>query len=278
MDMSPTIEEKPPPAAYAIRARNISVNAENAIHNDEGARSLGFAGGLVSGVTVYAYLTRPLVARFGTEALEGTTQRTAFFAPVYEGDALRIESTTAPESLAHAVRVQAAKADGEAVALLEVERPALLPEPAALPAFQPRGPEEERPRFAWDAVAPGRAFRGFLWRPAAEEQRAWCESVQDDLPLYREGARPPCHPGWVLQQANQAISREFRMTPWIHVSSRIVWRGLPRVGEAIEVRAEPRETWEKDGNRFVLLHVALAAAGRPLLEIAHKAILQVASR
>lgn len=262
---------------YSLRARNISVNAENKIHDDAGARSLGFAGGLVPGVTVYAYMTHPLVARFGEDALQGTVSRAAFFAPVYEGDDVRIElAPAAPASLTDGVTLTARKG-AEPVAILEVSRPPALPAPGAWPDFSPRN-DEVRPAFDWREVVVGRAFHGFRWKPSEADQRAWCDSVADELPLYGAGSHPPCHPGWVLQQANFTIGREFRMTPWIHVSSRLIWHGAIQVGEPFEVRAVPVEKWEKKGGRYALLRVLIASAGKALLEIEHKAILQVAPR
>jgi hypothetical protein len=266
-------------APYLVRARNISVNSENRIHDEEGARRLGFAHGLVSGVTVYSYLMRPLLERFGEAALTGTSSRAAFFAPVYDGDALRIGVAPGEAgSLAAPLKAQAFGEGGEAVAVLEIEKPARLPEPGALPDYHPREPEAERPAFDWGAVVPGRAFHGFAWKPTAEENRRWCESVDGGLPLFRGADRPPLHPGWVLQQANNTLTREFRMNPWIHVSSRILMREPLRAGDAVEVRAVPIDRWEKGGNRYTRLHVALAVNGRAALEIEHKAILQVAPR
>jgi hypothetical protein len=261
----------------AVRARNLSVNAENGIHADEGARALGFARGLVSGVTLYSYMTRLLVARRGAAAMEGTSSRVAFFAPVHDGDALEIAVDSAePDAWAGPVSIRAAKAHGEAVAIWEVERPRRLTAPDPPPALQPRGSHEERPAFRWEAVASGQPFHGFVWRPDGKENRAWCDSVEDELELYRTGMRPLCHPGWVLQQANQAIAREFRMPPWIHVSSRIACYRAPRVGDTVEVSAVPLETWERQGNRYALLRVAMTIAGQAALEIGHKTILQLA--
>jgi len=48
-----------------VTARNTAAQSENAIHDDEVARQYGFRGGLVPGVTVYAYLTHPLVEAWG---------------------------------------------------------------------------------------------------------------------------------------------------------------------------------------------------------------------
>ena len=43
--------------SYTVKARNTSTSSENKIHDDAVAKTYGFRGGLVPGVTVYAYLT-----------------------------------------------------------------------------------------------------------------------------------------------------------------------------------------------------------------------------
>ena len=52
---------------YRVRARNTSTDSENKIHDDSVAASYGFRGALVPGVTVFAYVTVPLVERFGQD-------------------------------------------------------------------------------------------------------------------------------------------------------------------------------------------------------------------
>ena len=70
---------------YRIKARNTSTQSENAIHHDDVARSYGFAGGLVPGVTVYAYVTHPLVAAWGPDWLERGTASKDFITQVEAG-------------------------------------------------------------------------------------------------------------------------------------------------------------------------------------------------
>jgi len=264
---------------HRVKARNISVNAENRIHDEEGARGLGFAHGLVSGVTVYSYLFAPLLRRFGPEALESAVVRTAFFAPVYDGEDLLIgPDGPVTEKLAEPVRMRARRASGEPVATLELSRPPVMPEPASLPGYAPREAKDERPAFSWERVIPGRAFHGFAWAPGIEEHQRWCASVGADDPVFRESPLPPLHPGLILQQANQSLTREFRMNPWIHVSSRIVVRDALRAGDAVEVRAMPVECWEKKGDRYARIQAALVRNGRAAVEIDHKTILEVSPR
>src|SRR5262245_59450085 len=50
---------------HRIQAHNNATASANKIHDDAVAAQYGFRGGLVQGVTVYAYMTYPLVQSFG---------------------------------------------------------------------------------------------------------------------------------------------------------------------------------------------------------------------
>ena len=251
------------------RARNISVNGENAIHDDKQAKALGYAGGLVSGVTVFAYLMSAVVRRFGPEALEGAMGRVAFLEPVYDGEPLAIEGQGA--ALSAGLNLRAARG-GTAVAVMEWSCPE---QPPAVPALLDVANDgSERPLFDWRQLTAPMPFRGFEWRPTQADQTAWCEGVDEEQALFREGTAPPVHPGLVLQQANNIVSRQFRMTPWIHVSSRMNWVRPLRTGESVQVGALLRECWEKNGHRYGLLEVVLHAQSEVALAIEHKVILQ----
>jgi hypothetical protein len=56
---------------------------ENKIHEDDLARQYGFKGGLVPGVTVYGWMTHPVVEALGAEWLERGTFETGFAKPIY---------------------------------------------------------------------------------------------------------------------------------------------------------------------------------------------------
>ena len=55
----------PTSTTYRVEAYNLSHASENKIHDDAVAQKLGFAGGLVPGVEVYAYACHPAVAALG---------------------------------------------------------------------------------------------------------------------------------------------------------------------------------------------------------------------
>src|SRR2546428_11844039 len=56
---------------------------ENKIHEDDVARQYGFKGGLVPGVTVYGWLTHPVVETLGAKWLEKGSFRARFAKPIY---------------------------------------------------------------------------------------------------------------------------------------------------------------------------------------------------
>src|SRR5262249_17870953 len=76
--------------AYEVLARNIVTASENKIHDDAVARRLGFAGGLVAGVEVYAYMTRAMISRYGKVWLDHGTADCRFLKPVYDGQPVQV--------------------------------------------------------------------------------------------------------------------------------------------------------------------------------------------
>ena len=83
--------------SYGVKARNTSAHSENKIHDDAVARQYGFRGGLVPGVTVYAYLTEPLVAAFGAAWLQRGTASVRFHKPVFDGEELTVAGDVTAE-------------------------------------------------------------------------------------------------------------------------------------------------------------------------------------
>ena len=74
-----------PLVSYDLVARNTATASSNKIHADDVARQYGFAGGLVPGVDVYAYLAHVPAAAWGAGWLESGTMQARFLTPVYDG-------------------------------------------------------------------------------------------------------------------------------------------------------------------------------------------------
>src|SRR5437870_8819721 len=79
-------------STVVIRAHNNAVNSENEIHADAVAQRYGFRGGLVPGVTVYAYMGGPVVDVLGPDWREHGTMSARFVKPVYDGDEVTVSA------------------------------------------------------------------------------------------------------------------------------------------------------------------------------------------
>ena len=242
------------------------------MHSDDVARDYGFQGGLVPGVTVFAYMTRPVVAHYGAAWLARGWAEVSLLKPAYEDELLTVAQEAAGDGSNGELALVCTNAAGTELARMQA---GVAPSPGAIDArasVTPAPPLVERPEATWDLMAIGEPFPALHWRPTPDENTAWCEDVRDDLPLYREGDTPLLHPGLVLRQANFALRNRFLLPAWIHVGSRIAFRAALRAGRAYEVRAVPEEKWQRKGHEFVRLYVAIRTGPEVAAEIVHTAI------
>ena len=78
---------------HRIKASIDLADSSNQIQNDEYAQRCGFRAGLVSGTTIFAYMSRPLVEFLGRDWLERGSAEVRFLRPIYEGEDIRITGT-----------------------------------------------------------------------------------------------------------------------------------------------------------------------------------------
>jgi acyl dehydratase len=97
---------------YRVRAVNTAPDSENKIHDDRVAALYGFRGGLVPGITVYGYMTVPLVED-APEWLQHGSMRVRFLEPVYDGEPVIVRVEIAKDG---SIRVAAEREDGSVCA------------------------------------------------------------------------------------------------------------------------------------------------------------------
>ena len=132
---------------YRVSATPTHDAWENKIHEDGLARAFGFRGGLVPGVTVYSWMTHPVVAALGGAWLDHGTFSVRFAKPIYFGQPVTVRASVAAHSKDE-VTIQARVVNDEdevcATATMGLPLGPLLPLPdvaaypaAALPAERP---------------------------------------------------------------------------------------------------------------------------------------------
>jgi acyl dehydratase len=261
-------------AEYRVKARNTSSTGENAIHDDATARRHGFGGGLVPGVMVYAYMTRPLAAAFGAAWLTRGTASVRFVKPVLDGEELVVRGeVTARDPAGVTAVLRAGTAATPECATLSATIPAGHPTPVNVALYAAGRLPDPRPAATREHLA----GLGALGTPEAHYDGAraadYLAKVDDALALYR-GPGAAVHPGFYLEQANRALDRNVRMGPWIHVGSSVRHLGAARVGDRLATRGKVRSLFERKGREFVELDLVVVAGetARPVAQILHTAI------
>lgn len=262
---------------YRLIAFNSATASENKIHDDDIAREYGFRGGLVPGVTVYAYMMRPVVEAFGIEWLGRGSAQARFLQPVYHGEETtvlaRVESATADETrLSLEVRNAAGETCATGWATLPEGACAAPPDPATyaeaeVPAVRPPASDM--------TLRPGATLGTAKFRFDAGEKAAdYLATIADDLAMYADHG--VAHPGFLLRYGNTALAGNVTLGPWIHVSSEVHNYSLVHDGDNIAVRARVKQLFERKGHKFVELDVLFVANGdRPVLQVDHTAIYEV---
>jgi len=253
-----------------LQARNTALASENKIHDDEVARAFGFAGGLVPGVDVYAYLTRLPVQQWGEPWLARGTIEARFHKPVYDGEEVEVCGDL---DGAGGLALELRNERGDVCATGAASLPALAtppPDPESLPAA-PLPRPDDRPAAAPEAFEIGAVLGSEEFGFHADRAGDYLVEIGETVPIYaREGL---AHPGWLLRSANRVLAANVRLGPWIHVESAVRHHATVPGDAQLSTRARVRDCFERKGHRFVVLDVLIVADGHvPVLSAEHIAI------
>ena len=262
---------------YTVRAHNASTESDNKIHEDSVAKAYGFRGGLVPGVTVHAYMTRPFAEHLGLPWVEHGTMSARFLKPFYEGDECRVTATVmAVTDSAVDFDVAATNQDGQLCGSGSASLPRDAVAPPA-PGAIPLAPlPAHRPEAGVQSLAVGTVLGTLRWDFELEGAYAdYLAEVADSLPLYR-GEDGVAAPGYLVRWGNTALTANVVLGPWVHVSSDVQHFSAAHSGDHLRSAAVVTDLFERKGHHFVDLDVLIVAnRTRPVMHIAHRAIYQL---
>ena len=257
---------KTPSPPYRVTARNTAIASENKIHDDAVARRFGFAGGLVPGVEVYAYMTHVPVEHWGRAWLERGSAECRFVKPVYDGQRAIVTGEIADGGLDIAV-----ESDAGLCATGHAGMPAGSAALASIDSFEQTFPPATRPAADERTLAPGIPLGIAPFRATAEFLARYLADVGETHALYA-GERL-CHPGILLRLCNWALTQNVVLGPWIHAGSTVRNFAAARVGDELTVRAVVTANYERKGHQMVDLDALILANARtPVARIGHTAI------
>jgi hypothetical protein len=253
-------------APYSLSAFNASQASENKIHDDTVAARLGFAGGLVPGVEVYAYATHFPLSLWGRSWLKRGTMECKLLKPVYDGRIVTVAASRSANGIDFTVESETVTC-ALGSASLPSEPPA-LPDVAAFPVVPAR---RERPR-ASDAVFPVGEWLGAQPVEVTEEYASqYLRDVREANPIY--ATEKLVHPGIILRMCNWSLSHNVQMDAWIHIASVVRNLGLARMGDVLTTRARVLANYDRKGHKIAELDVLVVANDRtPIARVRHAAI------
>lgn len=193
-------------------------DSKNEIHGDRVAKSFGFKGGLVPGVTVSAYLMHPAAVLFGRQFAERGFAHCRVSAPLYDEERFT-------------VRVSAKTAASHAVTLFNAEDAPRATAEVRLPEHTPQAPSRRGDRVADAGDEPISATPDKMRQLQETGCRAfrhrWHQSHQMATYLRDPAGMASCYadekianPSFLLGVSNWVLASNAAMNPWVHMETK----------------------------------------------------------
>ena len=231
---------------WSVHAINLPDHADNKIHTDEGARAAGFPGALVAGATIYAYMTHPPAAAWGTDWLSNGGCELHLRRPVFDGDL--VDCVISTEDGAPVVT---ATVDGDARSSIRLWNHANAPDLRDGDPLKPYTTE------------------------LTNHQIDYGLRCGDDLTIYAE--QNIAHPVTWVDLANRVFIDNLVTGPWIHVRSKVFHEGLAPIGSQVHIESRLLDRFDSRAGERAVVDMRIYADDQPVATIEHEAIIVLAS-
>ena len=235
------------PTPWSITAVNLAEHADNPVHTVAGGRAAGYAGAVVAGTTVYAYLTRPAAAAWGTDWVGGGTAEVRFRAPVLADE----EVTVVPRQGDDGAWVIDARNPTGLCATLAVGLSAVAP-----------------PDPVGDRLEPLVEVLGDRWT-------GYAERAGEDLALY--GELGIVHPVVWPSLANRVFAAQLVDGAWVHTRSAIRHLDTAPVGTTAVVESWLVDRFTTRAGERAVVDVRISVDNEAVAAIEHEAIVRLAA-
>jgi acyl dehydratase len=248
---------------YRLVARNDLPNSPNPIHRDDYARSLGYPGGLVAGVTLYAYACDAAVRLMGGGWLEHGYGEIRFRVPVFDSE----ELTVVAEPVDNGDWRVSLLSDGlRAEAVVGPYRESISDD-----GLECGGGESQ-------VLTKDVSLKGELLRTPDERSldregldRFIADSGLEDTPLAQElRSRGLIPPNVIAGAPFHLLWRNHPYAVVIHTSSATEWAGPARLGETLCTWGVVEDAFEKRGRFYITQRVVMVdSAGNRVARMLH---------
>ena len=257
-----------------------SADITNPIHSTEVAKSYGFSGPLVGGVTVWGWATDTILEALGEDWLENGWAEYSFRYPAFPGDRLTVRATRSSETQSGFWKIEMINQDdvvcvagsvgsGLAEWSSELVRPASM---SPIDEVRPKGPLTlENAEAGKDWVALSLDFsQEVLWEFITSKQRT-------GVPLFT-GENPIAHPSWIAGWAEKLLRHNFAIPTSMHTRSRVQHHRTLPVGSTVTGGAHLIQAYERKAHHFANFDVLLHdERGFDIAQLRHWTIFKIAT-
>jgi hypothetical protein len=260
---------------HRIKASIEPRDFNNRIQDNDYAQHHGFRAGLVSGTSVYAYMSRPITELLGREWLERGSADMRFLPPLYEGEDLRLGGNidAIKEDGALILNCQAANSQGVVCGNGTAQLPSAVPSPEPSTESYPAARGKLHRPISLELLEPGETLvpvsSEFTWNIHWQYCR---KAIRDLHPLYEKAM----HPGWLACRASQILAENYAVQAWIDVSCNVQHFHWQEEECLIETRGRVLNRFEQKGDHFVELDLGIFSPARCLATIRYTAIFRIA--
>jgi len=252
---------------FQLTAVNLAKASENRMHDDAVAKTYGFEGGLVPGVTVFGYMSHLAVTRWDRAFLERGLIEATFVKPVYDGDRVVVTAEEAGDS----IEIEVVARDN----VCATGRAALpaVPEAVASADLTALEPVPQRRPVDGRSYVPGARLGTASYTLTVDGLENLLTGLSERHPSY--AAEKLTHPCYILQLMNRVLMDNAILGPWIHTSSTVRFLSTAQATDALTACATVTGNYERKGHKFVELDgLVVANSATPIAHCQHTAIYQ----
>jgi len=232
---------------WSVHAKNLPEHARNPIHTDEGGKAAGFDGALVAGVTVYAYLTNPILTLWGVDWLREGSSVVEFKSPVLADEL--VECITVLDDMSLNVNATVSNQ-------IRAQCTAFIGKPVSS-----NSPDSSIELLETEEIH------------LVNEWENYGHRLGDDHEIYSELG--VIHPAVWPSLANYVVEKNLVTGAWVHTRSKISHHDLVQIGSVATLESRVINRFEtKAGNRAVI-NVAVTVEGEKVAEVEHEAIVSL---
>jgi len=257
-----------------------SPDITNPIHSTEVAKSYGFDGPLVGGVTVWGWATETILSALGEGWLEDGWAEYSFRHPTFPGDTLTVRAVLNEEPSAGSWAVEMVNQSNDlcVVGSVGLGKADWLPELVKPRSMWPTIESDNKGPLVLEDAETGKDWAAAELEFSEEASKEFiAQKSHTDNPLF-VAEKAIAHPSWTAGWAEKLLRHNFAIPTSMHTKSRVQHHRKIPTGTTVIGGAHLVDAYERKAHQFANYDVLLVdKAGAELAQLRHWTIFKIAT-